>query len=393
MTQTRTKTIMIVDDEPENLNVLESMLREEGGYDVVAFPSGVMALSVLEHETPDLILLDICMPEIDGYEVCRTLKSRRAAANIPVLFLSALTDPEDKVKAFDVGAVDYVTKPLHEAEVLARVRTHLKLRAFQLDMEEQVRQGAVQLAEAHRRLGVWDDAKSQWLSVLSHEIRTPLTGLFGVGDYVFDELPADSKLRVFKDDYEHARQRMLKLVDDACLLSSINVDSSSFRMSAVRVHTAIQGALDELEGSHAEFVILPSAEIAQKVRVLANSNLFFRACADLLGVATMCVEAGQQVCIDTVVHQGKVSISFITSGPSLSKESLDSFFEVGGQRTLVVPGGDFGLRNALASHIVRLFKGSVSVRNGKSGGIVLEAVFPVLEEGTGADEWALLDQA
>ena len=137
------------------------------------FPAVLRRFPSLPLSRRDLILLDILMPVMDGYEVCHKLKANVKTAGIPVLFLSALSDPADKVKAFDAGAVDYITKPLHETEVLARVKTHLKLRDNQLDMEEQVRQGALELAEAHRRLKVWDDAKSDWLGILSHEMRTP----------------------------------------------------------------------------------------------------------------------------------------------------------------------------------------------------------------------------
>lgn len=388
------KTIMIVDDEPNNLNVLEAMLRQEGGYDVVAFPSGPLALAVVYNDPPDLILLDIRMPGMDGYEVCLRLKSSKNVARIPVLFLSALTDPLDKVKAFELGAVDYIAKPLNEAEVLARVKTHLKLRDYQLDMEEQVRKGAADLYEAHRRLQVWDDAKTQWLGVLSHEMRTPLTGLFGIGDYVFDELPDDSPLKDFKSDYMRARERMLKLVDDAFLLANIKVDSDAFRLSPVRLATAIDEALADVRGDYAEIAVLADPNMMESVRVLANPSLLFRACADLLAVASMSVEQGQKVMVDAAVLEcGHVAISFSTNGPQLSSHTLDAFFDVGGQRKMIAPGGDFGLRPALASRIAELFKGSVSVRNGESGGIVLEMVFPVHGEDAGTAQWALLEKA
>ena len=119
------RDILLVDDVPENLRLLHGMLGE-AGYSVRGVRSGDMALTVMETKPPDLILLDINMPEMDGYEVCRRLKAHGASKQIPVVFLSALDEPIDKVQAFEVGGIDYITKPFHVEEVLARVAMHLE---------------------------------------------------------------------------------------------------------------------------------------------------------------------------------------------------------------------------------------------------------------------------
>jgi two-component system sensor histidine kinase/response regulator len=118
--------ILVVDDTPENLELLESYLRSQG-YQVFALPNGDMALRAATKDHPDLILLDIVMPGLDGYQVCERLKADPATREIPVVFLSALDELGDKVRAFEVGGVDYLTKPLRMEEVRARVRTHLEL--------------------------------------------------------------------------------------------------------------------------------------------------------------------------------------------------------------------------------------------------------------------------
>jgi class 3 adenylate cyclase len=123
-------SILVVDDLPANLNLLTSMLKEKS-YRVRPVPNGKLALKAVEHEPPDLILLDINMPEMDGFEVCRRLKQDERFRNIPVIFISALTETEDKIKAFRSGGVDYMTKPFQFEEVEARVETHLKLRKYQ----------------------------------------------------------------------------------------------------------------------------------------------------------------------------------------------------------------------------------------------------------------------
>jgi CheY-like chemotaxis protein len=124
------RDIMIVDDNPANLNLLEDMLLQHG-YEVRSFPLGRLALAAATKNPPDLILLDINMPEMNGYEVCERLKSDPGLSDIPVIFLSALNETEDKVQAFRSGGVDYVSKPFQFEEVQARVQTHVKLRRAQ----------------------------------------------------------------------------------------------------------------------------------------------------------------------------------------------------------------------------------------------------------------------
>ena len=131
-----TESILLVDDNPTNLQVLFQTL-EGIGCKLLIAKNGEMALSIAGKALPDLILLDIMMPGIDGYEVCRQLKSNPATSGIPVIFLSALGDTEDKVKGLQLGAVDYVTKPFQPDEVIARVNTHLTIHRLKREVESQ----------------------------------------------------------------------------------------------------------------------------------------------------------------------------------------------------------------------------------------------------------------
>lgn len=139
--------VMVVDDTPANLQVLVGMLRERG-YRVRPVPSGKLALQAAQREPPDLVLLDINMPEMNGYEVCEHFKALDTLRGIPVIFLSALTEQMDKVKAFAIGGVDYITKPFQMEELHARVETHLNLRRLQMQLE----QTNEQLAKANTRM-------------------------------------------------------------------------------------------------------------------------------------------------------------------------------------------------------------------------------------------------
>src|SRR5580658_2389704 len=187
---------MIVDDNPANLKLLEDMLLRQG-HEVRSFPLGRLALAAATKNPPDLILLDINMPEMNGYEVCERLRRSEELSDIPVIFLSALNETQDKVKAFQSGAVDYISKPFQFEEVHARVETHLKLHHLQRELKfhNERLEGAVaartrELAEANVRLTILDRSKNQFLKLISHELRTPLNGLLGVGDLILEEMPS-----------------------------------------------------------------------------------------------------------------------------------------------------------------------------------------------------------
>lgn len=127
--------ILIVDDMPASIDLLRSILEEEG-YHVFVVNSGKKAINRAERIAPQLILLDILMPDMDGFETCRQLKEQAATKDIPVIFMSALKDPDEKVKRFDLGAVDYVTKPIETQELMARVRTQIKIGRLQHEFKK-----------------------------------------------------------------------------------------------------------------------------------------------------------------------------------------------------------------------------------------------------------------
>lgn len=176
--QRQCNTIMVVDDTPANLKLLEKMLKEQG-YRARSFPRGAMALKSALDDPPDLIFLDVNMPEMNGYEACQQLKSDPRTRNIPVIFISALTETLDKVKAFQVGGVDYITKPFQFEEVQARVEVHLKLVRAHREIEEkneELRQALTDLKIAQQHLV--QSEKLAALGVLTagiaHEINNPV---------------------------------------------------------------------------------------------------------------------------------------------------------------------------------------------------------------------------
>lgn len=146
-----TADILIVDDTFANLQLLSTLLKEEG-YKVRPANNGVLALQAVAKKKPDLILLDIKMPEMNGYEVCAALKSNPETKNIPVLFISALNDVADKIKAFNVGGLDYINKPFQFEEVKARVATHLRLKAYEDDMAAKIALGVREIEALNQEI-------------------------------------------------------------------------------------------------------------------------------------------------------------------------------------------------------------------------------------------------
>lgn len=187
--QTKIHRILVVDDVPENLNLLSVMLGQEG-YEIRRAPNGNMALQNVPRYRPHLILLDIMMPGMNGYEVCKTLKDNSETAHIPIIFLSALNESFDKVKAFQIGGSDYITKPFDVEEVLARVKQQLDLQDLRLALENQnlkLKQEVEERRCAEAKAFKASQSKSQFLARMSHELRTPLSTIIGYADLMLSD--------------------------------------------------------------------------------------------------------------------------------------------------------------------------------------------------------------
>jgi len=158
MSETQKATILIVDDNPQNLQLMGSIIYDKG-YNVSFSTSGANALESISQQLPDLILLDIQMPEMDGFEVCEILKSNLITKDIPVIFLTAVTDSENIVHGFEIGAVDYITKPFNKGELIARIATQIELKL------------------SREKLTELNAAKDKFFSIIAHDLRNPTFAL------------------------------------------------------------------------------------------------------------------------------------------------------------------------------------------------------------------------
>ncbi|MCY2991964.1 MAG: response regulator [Planctomycetota bacterium] len=281
--------LMVVDDEPVNLRLLVGMLRERG-YRVSAFPRGRLALAAAEQEPPDLILLDIIMPEMTGYQVCEQLKANPKLKDIPVMFMSALDEMMDKVRAFEVGGIDYIAKPYQLPEVETRVRTQVRLVTLERELarhraqlDDLVSQRTHQLVEAHGRRAVLEQAQSDLLEVLTRELPAPMDELFGLVDKVFAECSWSKAVRESQDRYDSCRQQIRTLLEEASLLPQLDAGSEAAVRSSSPLDVAQNKARDrigtlETRPLTEKPLLLPQLDAGGETAVLSSSPLDLALC-------------------------------------------------------------------------------------------------------------------
>ncbi|CAN1210691.1 hybrid sensor histidine kinase/response regulator [Tumidithrix helvetica PCC 7403] len=228
-------SILIVDDTLSYLELLATVLTKQQ-YRVSRATNGYMALAMVENEPPDLILLDIRMPDLNGFEVCTWLKKNQKTSEIPVIFISAVDDAMDKVEAFSVGGVDFVNKPFELVEVLARIETHLRLRSLRLQLQQQnitLQTSASILSRALDQERELSNLKSNFISLVSHEFRTPLTTIQSAAEllehYEWSREEQIEQLHQIQSEVQH----MTELMEDVLLFSKAEAGKLKLKLSSV----------------------------------------------------------------------------------------------------------------------------------------------------------------
>lgn len=224
MSEATLPTILVVDDTQQNVQVLTQMLRSKQ-YKVLAAFNGEDAIALMNRKAPDLVLLDVMMPGMDGFETCAEIRTNPDFNDIPIIFLSALSDVDAKVKALESGGVDYITKPFQQLEVLARIELHLRLRRLELERKEHV----AMLEENQIRLEKMNKEKDEVLGIISHDMRNPIGGIIGIANFLRTEGAADeTELHDMLALIESSAERLLTLVND--LLDIALIESNSLQL-------------------------------------------------------------------------------------------------------------------------------------------------------------------
>jgi signal transduction histidine kinase len=228
----RPPCVLLVDDNPTNIDVLYEYLSNEG-YEMLVAEDGLSALERVDHILPDLILLDIMMPNMNGYEVCAKLKEREDTREIPVIFITAMGATEDKVKGFRCGCVDYITKPFQNEEVMVRIRTHISL----MQMRSKLSSTNDQLAEQNQALNAY-------ARTVAHDLKNPLNLILNFGRLLQEENVLTGEHAQDLESIVQSADRMNHIIQDLLLLAQLRKDE--VKPVPVSMAAVVQQSLERL---------------------------------------------------------------------------------------------------------------------------------------------------
>ena len=303
--------ILIVDDIPANLKVLGGILKDSG-YKIRPVLNGQMALQVAELEQPDLILLDIMMPGMDGYEVCRQLKGNPKLKDIPVIFISALNDTKDVVNAFTLGGVDYITKPIQAAEVSARVATHLKI------------------CQQNKELKELNATKDKFFSIIAHDLRGPIGNMMQISEVIAVKGSVDDEtLYSFLDSQKELSKNTFQLLDNLLNWARSNTNKIEYYPAALNINEIINSGIGNIKIQAASKNITVSASYSDENLAYADENMFRLIIRNLLSNAIKFTPQGGIISITTTTGEtNSIRIAVKDTGIGMPPKMLDNLFHV-----------------------------------------------------------------
>jgi len=371
--------ILIVDDTLANLRLLTEMLREQG-YRVRGAPNGEIALNAARSSLPDILLLDINMPGMNGYEVCREMKSDERTSDLPVIFLSALDEALDKVKAFQVGGVDYITKPFQLEEVLARIENQLKMQRLQ----EELREAREEAERANR-------AKSLFLANMSHEIRTPMNAILGYAQILVDDEEMTAKQRKGVETIRTSGEHLLALINDVLDLSKIEAGREELHPSDFDLQKLVQ-ALSIMFRMRCEQKGLGwrIEDDLSATPVHGDEKKLRQVLINLLGNAAKFTEEGEVVLKVSTCGEHRYRFEVADTGPGIPTDRQATIFEPFHQEKKGWEKGGTGLGLAIARRYVALMDGQLEIESAAGTGTSFSfslTMHPATgTEGTGTEE-------
>jgi two-component system sensor histidine kinase/response regulator len=312
--------VFIVDDDATHLHLLQHIL-QDSGHQTRTFSDGPSALRELQNGVPDLILLDVEMPGMNGYEVCQRIKSNHATAQVPVIFISVLDDSNSKLKAFQYGAVDYIPKPFQLEEVTARAGTHLKLRAYQKQLETNL-----------RKLRQTEELRDNLTSMLVHDLRSPLTGLAASLDLLGLHALANwnAKDRAIT---QLAKQTAVNLLD---MVTSL-LDISRFEAGMMPLNKTRADLRKIAEEAAASVHLLAGARSLKKDfpgtshTMECDPDIVRRVITNLLANAYKFTPDGSEVTVRIKQAEGECRLEVVDEGPGIPEDYQKRIFEKFGQ--------------------------------------------------------------
>jgi two-component system sensor histidine kinase/response regulator len=373
--------LLIVDDVPKNIQILGNILKDSNLLISYAL-SGREAIQMTDEQDFDLILLDIMMPGMNGFDVCIQLKRNSKTSNIPIVFLTAKADKDSVVKGFKLGAEDYVTKPFNSEELMARVKTHLalksqreKLQTVNKTLEDKVASRTAQLRAANKQLLSLEKAKSDFLNIISHELRTPLNGLQGLIE-LLEDTDKSREQQEYIEYLKEASSRLVKFSETAILITTLRADKYKISYSPLKIAYLIDDLIDEFEEQIREKSIKVVCSIVpEDLQIRIDADLIKNSFASILDNAIRYCKTNGKISINAKILNNKPVVQFIDDGPGFKKVLLDKLFKYFTSTDSMNSEG-LGLSIAAVKLIMDAHHGQVRIENSQQGGAIVTLEFP-----------------
>jgi len=375
--------VLVVDDTIENLRLLEGLLTEQG-YDVRTAPSGPLALRSIQAVLPDLVLLDIMMPDMDGYQVCDALQADERTREIPIIFISALDAEDDKVKGFEKGAVDFVTKPFQAREVLARVRTHLTLRGLQRHLQEKnacLEQEIVQRTRAEAELQEANASKDKFFSILGHDLRGPFSVLISLTEVLLEDFdlysPDILKKRI--ERVHTSSKQVYSLLTNLLEWSRLERGVLVCEPDRLLLSKLTDLAIQLLSETAKQKQIAIQNRISQEIYGYADINMVNTILRNLLSNALKFTESGGEISISSrLLSDGFVEIAVSDTGIGIAQEKIADLFRIDVKTNRPGTAGEegTGLGLILCKELIERNGGSIRFESDVGKGTVVRFTLP-----------------